>query len=210
MLVATIHPPPSYRSNMSPDIAKCTLGGEPAPRQIEQHRFRLKNSVTPCLVNCNGWYPACFVLGDRRGGRYGNSRASGGECTTWVLAWTACWGQFQNTCTWTVLWVIVKSQVPIHGQWVGKQISCWVDLLYANKMINYWMGSFSLNVFVIFVISPVVNKGNQKQENILQRASNVASLWWMAPWLEVLFPSWVVSRTPFNAAIVQKRSHPVF
>lgn len=95
----------------------------------------------------------------------------------------------------TMLWATFKSQVPIHGQRVGKQISSAVLILYANKLMNDWMASFfyKYTYHLSFSSVLVADKGRQKWGSVLQRASNASSLWWMAPWLEVLFPSWVVS-----------------
>lgn len=87
----------------------------------------------------------------------------------------------------------IKCQTSVCGGWGGNCISFGIVRLETNKVMNYWMGSFFKKKTCFssfFFISPVVSK--RKQVKILQSTSNANSLWCMDPWLDVLFPSWVV------------------
>ena len=155
------------------------------------------------------------MSGEGRDGRYKNSRAGGEGNTTSVLAWTVGWGQFWNTYTWgQCSGPHLKFQVPIHGQQVGKQISFGVLILYASKVMNYWMGPFSVNIFIIFLFHPSCGEQGEAEmgKHFAKSFERYLPLW-IAPWFEVLFPSQgglSASGTTFNATIVQKKSHPVF
>lgn len=88
----------------------------------------------------------------------------------------------------------LKFQVPIHGQRVGKQISFGVLILYASKVMNYWMGPFSVNIFIIFLFHPSCGEQGEAEmgKHFTKSFERYLPLW-IAPWFEVLFPSQGVS-----------------
>lgn len=131
----------------------------------------------------------------------------------WVLALAACWGQFQNTYTWgQCSEPHLKSQVPIHGQQVGKQISFGVLIhQQGDELLN---GSFFYKHIYHLSFSSILwwTRGGRNGEAFCKELRmfppfvNGSLVWGV-----ISFPSGLsASRTTFNAAIVQKKSHPVF
>ena len=131
----------------------------------------------------------------------------------WVLALPACWGQFRNTYTWgQYSEPHLKSQVPIHGQQVGKQISFGVLIRQqGDELLN---GSFFYKhiYHLSFSSIPWWTRGGRNGEAFCKELRmfppfvNGSLVWGV-----ISFPSGLsASRTTFNAVIVQKKSHSVF